>query len=63
MVMNDSISNDEIDWLRHYSQSRHGTDLNKALNPYNYMHYVSPNYAQDKLYEQTIKKHMIRSIN
>ena len=51
MVMNDSISNDEIYWLRHYSQSRHGTDLNKALNPYNYMNYVSPNYAQDKLYD------------
>lgn len=56
MVMNDSISNDEIDWLRHYSQSRHGTDLNKALNPYNYMHYVSPNYAQDKLYDANNKE-------
>ena len=56
MVMNDSISNDEIYWLRHYSQSRHGTDLNKALNPYNYMRYVSPNYAQDKFYDANNKE-------
>lgn len=56
MVMNDSISNDEIYWLRHYSQSRHGTDLNKSLNPYNYMSYISPNYAQDKLYDANNKE-------
>lgn len=56
MVMNDSISNDEIYWLRHYSESRHGADLNKALNPYNYMNYVSPDYGQDKLYDANNKE-------
>lgn len=51
-VMNDSIENDETEWLRGYSELRYPNDLNQRLNPYSYMPYVSPNYNQDKLYDQ-----------
>lgn len=52
MVVNDSTANNEIRWLRGYSESRYPDDLGTRLNPYNYMSYISPNYHQDKLYDQ-----------
>lgn len=51
-VMNDSVANNEIKWLRGYSETRYSDDLNQRLNPYSYMPYVSPNYNQDKLYDK-----------
>lgn len=51
-VMNDSIDNSETEWLRGYSQFKYPDNLNQRLNPYSYMPYVSPNYNQDKLYDQ-----------
>lgn len=51
-VMNDSVASNEVKWLREYSESRYPDDLNKRVNPYSYMQYVSPNYNQDKLYDR-----------
>lgn len=50
-VMNDSIANEELEWLRGYSEKKY-PDINKRLNPYNYMSYIHPNYNQDRLYAQ-----------
>ena len=52
MVVNDSTANSEIKWLRGYSESKYPNNLEKRLNPYNYMKYISPNYHQDRLYAQ-----------
>lgn len=52
MVMNDSIANNEVEWLRDYSESKYPDNLSKRLNPYSHMKYVQPNYGQDKLYDQ-----------
>lgn len=52
MVMNDSISNQEVEWLRGYSESRYPNNLAARLNPYSHMKYIQPNYGQDKLYNQ-----------
>ena len=49
--MNDSIANEELEWLRGYSEKKY-PDINKRLNPYNYMSYIHPNYNQDRLYAQ-----------
>lgn len=51
-VMNDSISNDEVRWLREYSEMRYPDNIGSRLNPYSYMSYISPNYNQDRLYDQ-----------
>ena len=51
-VMNDSIANNEVEWLRAYSEMRYPNNLGNRLNPYSYMNYVQPNYNQDKLYAQ-----------
>lgn len=50
MVVNDSTPNDEIKWLRGYSESRYPNNLDSRLNPYSYMNYLQPNYHQDRLY-------------
>ncbi len=51
-VMNDSIANEELEWLRGYSESKYPNDLNRRLNPYEYMQYIHPNYNQERLYDQ-----------
>ncbi|MDQ8566509.1 NPCBM/NEW2 domain-containing protein [Enterococcus faecium] len=47
MVMNDSISNEELKWLNGFSQ----TKGNNRLNMWGYgISYIKPNYTQDRLY-------------
>lgn len=50
-IMNDSIENSEVEWLRGYSEFKYPNDLDQRLNPYSYMPYVSPDYNQNKLYD------------
>lgn len=52
MVVNDSTPNDEIRWLRGYSESRYPEKLDSRLNPYSFMPYIHPNYHQDRLYSE-----------
>lgn len=56
IVMNNSIANDEFNWLRGYAEYKY-VDLNKRLNPYNYMNYIQPNYNQDILYAKENENH------
>lgn len=55
MVVNDSTANSEIKWLRGYSESKFPdvNELGRRLDPYNYMSYITPNYQQDRLYDQS----------
>ena len=53
--MNNSIANDELNWLREYAEYKYA-DLNKRLNPYNYMNYIHPKYNQDRLYSKENEK-------
>ena len=54
-IMNNSIANDELNWLREYAEYKYA-DLNKRLNPYNYMNYIHPKYNQDRLYSKENEK-------
>ena len=47
-VMNDSIANEEVLWLRGYSEDRYPDNINVKLNPYSYMNYASRQITIEK---------------
>lgn len=54
-VMNDSIANEEVLWLRGYSEDRYPDNINVKLNPYSYMNYASPNYNREEYFDMANK--------
>lgn len=50
IVVNISASNEDIIWLRKYSEIR-VNNLGKRLDPYMYMAYISPNYNRDPFFD------------
>lgn len=57
-VMNDSIANEEVLWLRGYSEDKYPDNINAMLNPYSYMNYVLPlpSYNKPEYFDMANKK-------
>ena len=53
--MNDSIANEEVLWLRGYSEDRYPDNINVKLNAYSYMNYASPNYNREEYFDMANK--------
>ncbi len=55
MVMNTSISNEEIIWLREYSEIRYPKNPYDRFKPFAFMEYINPNYAQQRFFDEKNK--------
>ncbi|WP_304428031.1 discoidin domain-containing protein [uncultured Clostridium sp.] len=52
-VVDIRTDDEEITWLREYSEERFPSDLNKRLDPYSFVEYERPNYGNPEFYSES----------
>ena len=49
-VMDAKMDDEEIKWLRYYSEDRFPNDISKRVNGYSFVKYIQPSYGDPELY-------------